>query len=125
MILLNNFYTIQNANSDSDTAAFRVKLNAENFVYKAHFPNSPITPGVCIIKMATELFETLKSENFSIKTLQNVKFTAPISPLEFPEVDFLLNFAENQNQWQVKVIIKENQTVFAKLNLLLQSTNKK
>ena len=122
MILKDNFYTIKNQAVSDIKAEFRVKLNAENFVYQAHFPNNPITPGVCLIQMAVELFGVVKSENFSIKTLKNVKFTSPINPLEFPEVDFALEFTKKEGFWQLKVLIKENETVFAKMSVML-STN--
>ena len=120
MILKDNFFTIKNQNVLDGKAEFRIKLNAENFIYQAHFPNNPITPGVCLIQMAVELFGLLKGASFGIKTLKNVKFTAPINPFEFPEVDFLLEFAEKENQ--VKVLIKAKETVFAKISLVL-STN--
>ena len=119
MILKDNFFTIKKQNVTDEKAEFRVKLNAENFVYQAHFPNNPITPGVCLIQMAVELFGSLKGEKFNIKTLKNVKFTAPINPLEFPEVDFLIDFAKNKNLWQIKVLIKEKEIVFAKMSLVL------
>ena len=119
MILINNFYTVKSQTVLDGKAEFRVKLNAENFVYQAHFPNNPITPGVCLIQMAVELFGLVKGTNFGIKTLKNVKFTAPINPLEFPEVDFALDFAENEGLWQLKALIKENETVFAKMSMIL------
>ena len=119
MILKEDFFTIENQNVSEGKAGFRIKLNAENFIYQAHFPNNPITPGVCLIQMAVELFGSLKGASFSIKTLKNVKFTAPISPLEFPEVDFLLEYAPNGNLWQVKVLIQEKETIFAKMSLML------
>jgi len=119
MILKDNFFTIKNQNITDGKAEFRVKLNAENFVYQAHFPNNPITPGVCLIQMAVELFGSLKGTNFSIKTLKNVKFTAPINPLEFSEVDFLIEFTENENLWQIKVLIKEKEITFAKISMIL------
>ena len=122
MILINNFYTVKNKNISDEKAEFRINLNAENFVYKAHFPNNPITPGVCLIQMAVELFGVVKSKKFSIKTLKNVKFTSPINPLEFPEVDFVLEFTEKAGLWQLKVLIKENETIFAKMIMML-STN--
>ena len=119
MILKDNFFAIENQNVLDRIAEFRVKLNAENFIYQVHFPNNPITPGVCLIQMAVELFGSLKNAKYNIKTLKNVKFTAPISPLKFPEVDFLLEFAEKENFWQVKVLIKEKEMIFAKMNLVL------
>lgn len=119
MILKDNLYTIVSQNSEISKAAFRVKMNADNFIYQAHFPNNPITPGVCLIQMAVELFGLLRNTAFGIKSLINVKFTAPNNPLEFPEIDFLLDFAENNNLWQVKAVVKENEIIFAKINMLL------
>ncbi|MDR1197766.1 MAG: hypothetical protein LBK94_01965 [Prevotellaceae bacterium] len=119
MILKDNFFTIQSQNILENKADFRVALDVENFIYKAHFPNRPISPGVCLIQMVVELFNTLQGKNFSIKTLKNVKFTAPISPLEFPQIDVLLDFARNDNYYQIKAIIKEKETVFAKISLIL------
>ena len=117
MRLKDNFFTIENQTVSDGKAEFRVKLNAESFIYQTHFPNNPITPGVCLIQMAVELFSSLKGARYSIKTLKNAKFTAPISPLEFPEIDFLLDFAEKESFWQVKVLIKEKETIFAKMSL--------
>ncbi|MDR1553770.1 MAG: hypothetical protein LBS69_09965 [Prevotellaceae bacterium] len=120
MILKDKFFTIEKQNLANDKAYFRIKWNVENSIYKAHFPNNPITPGVCLIQTAVELFSILKGIDFNIKTLKNVKFTAPVNPLEFPETDFLFEFAENENAWQIKALVKENETVFAKMSMILK-----
>jgi 3-hydroxyacyl-[acyl-carrier-protein] dehydratase len=119
MILKDNFFTIKNQDITDSKADFRIKLNADSFIYQAHFPQNPITPGVCLIQIVMELFGSLKGEKFNIKTLKNVKFTAPINPLEFSEVDFSLDFSENENSWQIKALVKENETVFAKISMVL------
>jgi 3-hydroxyacyl-[acyl-carrier-protein] dehydratase len=120
MILKNNLYSIQSQNIGDSKADFRVSLDAEHFIYKAHFPSNPITPGVCLIQMVVELFGTLKNTDYKIDTLKNVKFTAPISPLEFSEIDVAIDFTENQ----IKAIIKEKNTVFAKMSLILSENLK-
>lgn len=119
MILNNNLFTIINRNISDTKAEFRIKLNVEHFIYQAHFPDNPITPGVCLIQMATELFGLVKDASFSLKTLKNVKFTAALSPLEFPEADFALEFTPNEIGWHLKVLIKESETVFAKISMVL------
>jgi len=119
MILIDNFFTVASQNISDAKAGFRVKLNADNFIYQAHFPNNPVTPGVCLIQMAAELFGLLKNASFRIKTLKNVKFTAVISPLEFPEVDFILEYTQIEIGWLLKVLIIERETVFAKISMVL------
>jgi len=124
MILRDNFFRLIQQQESVGKAQFRIRLNAEHFIYKAHFPNNPITPGVCLIQMAQELFSMLKGGYFNIKTLKNVKFLNIINPLEYPEVDYLLEFTENDKLWQTKVWIQENETVFAKMSLVFINLQK-
>ena len=119
MILIDNFFTIIKEDVNEGKAEYRIHLNANHFIYSAHFPNNPITPGVCLIQMAVELFGLLKRTSFGIKTLKNVKFTAPINPLEFQEVDFQLEFAPHDCFWYLKASIKEKDTTFAKISMVL------
>lgn len=86
MTLKNDFYTIT-ARRES---GFDVRLNAEHFIYKAHFPGEPITPGVCIVQMAAELLGEHLGRTVSVRGLKNVKFLAVIAPDETPglSVDF-------------------------------------
>ena len=119
MILKDNLFAIKSQSVSENKADFRVALHAENFIYKAHFPNNPITPGVCLIQMVVELFGALRGANFSIRTLKNVKFTAPVSPLEFPQINLSLDYAEDEKTWQIKAVIKENEMIFAKINMIL------
>jgi len=121
MTLIDNFYTVKSQNIAHGKAEFRVELNAENVIYQAHFPNNPITPGVCLIQIVTELFCLLKKQTFHIQTLNNVKFTMPINPLEFGQVDFLLEFTQNEDLWQIKALIKEDETIFAKMSMALKN----
>jgi len=119
MILKDNFFTIKSQTLTSQKADFRIKLNAENFVYKAHFPNYPITPGVFLIQMIIELLTSIKGRKFRINTLKNVKFTAPINPIDFPEITFSLDLSEKENLCYVKAMISENETIFAKISMVL------
>jgi 3-hydroxyacyl-[acyl-carrier-protein] dehydratase len=117
MILKDTLFKIlEQKNMDERTSVFRVRWIAENFIYQAHFPNNPITPGVCLIQAAVELFGEVKGENFRLKTLKNVKFMAPVNPVDFTEVEFHLDFSNNN----LKAVIKENETVFAKMSLVTE-----
>ncbi len=55
MKLQNSMYRIVNSSEETDMIDYQIELNPEHYIYKAHFPGNPITPGVCIIKMITEV----------------------------------------------------------------------
>lgn len=120
MILRNNLFKIKNQAITETKADFRIRFDSDNFVYKAHFPNNPITPGVLLIQIVAELLSFLKEKNFKIQSLINVKFTAPINPIIFPEVDFSLDLSKRENAYYVKAIVKEKETVFAKISMVLE-----
>lgn len=95
--------------------SFDILLNADHFIYKAHFPGQPITPGVCIIKIAAELLEKKLSRKLRLKVVKNVKFSATLSPLENPRVTFkILKLTEEEGN----VITQIEVIGFAKLSLI-------
>ena len=57
MKLLNDLYSIISRTDGEGRCDFTIELNPQHFIYKAHFPGEPITPGVCIMQIAKELLE--------------------------------------------------------------------
>lgn len=88
MKFLNSLYSIVSKNVTDSSIRYDILLDASHFIYQAHFPEEPITPGVCIIQIAKELMENHLHQMLSIKTLKNVKFLNVISPVEIPQVTF-------------------------------------
>lgn len=48
MQLRNNLYTVTEKKVDGLTGYFELALTPSCFIYQAHFPGEPITPGVCM-----------------------------------------------------------------------------
>lgn len=119
MKLQNNLYNITHRSENS----FRVALNRDSIIYRAHFPEQPITPGVCIIQIAAELLETLLCRNLELAEVVNAKFLSVINPLETPEVAYsFTKMAEDEQQSTLKVAVtvSSDKTVCAKLSLLFK-----
>lgn len=117
MKLQNNLYSISSAESSS----FRVDLNPECLIFKAHFPEQPITPGVCIIQIACELLNNLLEKDVTLVEVINAKFLSVINPLETPHVTY--TFAktaidEETAKLKTQVIVTSDTTTCAKLSLL-------
>ena len=71
------------------SARYGIVLDEKSFIYKAHFPDEPVTPGVCIIQIAKELMEDHLKQPLDIKTIKNVKFLNVISPVTTPHVTYV------------------------------------
>lgn len=95
MRLLNSFFNIVSANDDSAQChVVSIKLNPEHVIYQAHFPGKPVTPGVCIIAMVTEVLEQWKQRKLKLSVVKNLKFVGIVSPLECHNVEIVYQSVE-------------------------------
>lgn len=84
MKLINNFYHIVAAESFDEKYICKVKLNAEHDFYRVHFPGNPVTPGVCLVQMATEILEQEYHRVLVLCKANSIKFKRPVGPNEMP-----------------------------------------
>lgn len=80
MILKNNLYSITQANQSAEGADFTLQLHKDCFIYAAHFPEMPVTPGVCLLLMAKELLEEVVGQKLDLVEVKNAKFLAVVNP---------------------------------------------
>lgn len=88
MRLKNELYTIKEKSVTDSEACYDIEVNPEHFIYKAHFPGEPITPGVCIIQIAQELLEDALGRTLRIVKVKNVKFLSVITPRQSMSVNY-------------------------------------
>ena len=118
MILKNDFYDIIGRENTETGVNFTVQFNAEHFIYAAHFPGNPFTPGVCITQTVKELTEDLLQIPLFLKIVKTVKFTQVINPLQHPKVTFVLAVPQKDDDgYKVSAVVKNEVDSFAKLSL--------
>lgn len=116
MKLLNKFYTIESVQNNDNELVFQIKLNNEHYIYKAHFPENPITPGVCIIQIAQELLEEYLNVRLQLKVLHNIKYMSILSPITSPKISIQLLYNKNSEVIKLKGVIKDVNTTFTKFS---------
>ena len=118
MELKNNLYSIISA--DEAGKSFRLRLIPDSVIYRAHFPELPVTPGVCIIQIVSELLAELFPGEYELKSVINAKYLAVINPGETREIDCTFKkteFADDGESVKVSAIITSADKVFTKLSL--------
>ena len=119
MKLLDSLYTINSEEVADNHHSFAIELNAEHFIYKAHFPGEPITPGVCIMQIAHELLERYCGCSLDVECVKNVKFLRVITPIETPRVNYIfqkITIEESEVKCQVEVSAEGD--TYAKLSIV-------
>ena len=84
-MLVKDFYKIDGKEAQADgSVLYSVSLNAAHDVYKGHFPERPITPGVCNIQMIKELAEDSSSRSLTLTSISRCRLTAMVTPNDSP-----------------------------------------
>ena len=118
MRLIDDFYKVERESGGDTNFEYVLSLNKDHFIYKAHFPENPITPGVCIIQFCKELLEYRLEKSLSLKKIVNVKFLSIINPLVCNVIRVAFSkLTVAENGYKVSVSVCDDTTDFAKLSL--------
>lgn len=106
---------------ESADSRVRVRLNAGHYIYGAHFPGNPITPGVCIVQMVGELLSNRVGRPLKLSKIVNLKFVAPISPVTTPCVEVLFSAVANTPAgFQAKGAITADKVLMTKFSIVYE-----
>ncbi len=117
MKLNRTLYNIIDKETVSDVTTYTVSLIPSCIIYAAHFPEMPITPGVCQIQMTKELLENCLNRELTIAGVKNAKFVSVLTPGYKPIRVSLSKIKQEDNQFKVQAVIADDETTYAKLSL--------
>lgn len=119
MRLTDGFFHIKTTNDTEGGFEVVLCTNPEHSIYKAHFPGSPITPGVCVIQAASELLENKLGRKLYLKNVKNVKFLMVIIPEEDKKIKYSFsNIVDDENGVKAQIVVSDDTTVYAKISLI-------
>ena len=122
MRLTDGFFIIESTHDTEGGFEAVLRTNPEHLIYKAHFPGSPITPGVCVIQAAGELLEQKLGHKLFLKTVKNVKFLSVIIPEEGKKIRYSFsNIIEDGSGVKAQVVVSDEATVYAKISLIFNN----
>jgi 3-hydroxyacyl-[acyl-carrier-protein] dehydratase len=114
--LLENFYTeISSTNlSAENTFTTSVELNPTHKIYKGHFPEIPVAPGVTLIQMVQEILAKKINHSLFLKEGSNIKFLAMINPLKENKVTISYTIQQKDNEVDVTANISGKEIIYVK-----------
>ncbi len=87
-MLLNDFFEITRQEFHTDRLLSEVKLQADHPIFKGHFPDHPIVPGVVQLQIVKELLENFFGKKIRLTGLKTCKFLKAINPHEHHTLRF-------------------------------------
>lgn len=119
-----DFYALKNFSiPETGEIQAEVELNAAHAIFKGHFPDSPVVPGVCLIQISKEMLE--KSLNTSIHLIQSsqVKFLAVVDPRVDAVLKVAIETKEQDGLISANAVISAGDKVFFKFKGIFKRDN--
>ncbi len=118
MMLIKEFYTLQNFSSGNNSIDAVLLLNPGHEVYKGHFPGQPVVPGVIQIQILRELAEKALEKKLFISEVTSAKYLNMIVPAHEPVlIEITLKPAETG--FKLNGLIKNKTTVYSKIKMVV------
>lgn len=106
-MLLNNFYTLNNLQYCEDGLCAMLTINDQHEIFKGHFPNQPIVPGVVMIQMIKELLAKAIDMQVQLIQANQIKFLKLISPTDTQILSMTINWDQTDNKVKTTATIMD------------------
>lgn len=119
------FYTvIQSREPEEGRFVSRIRLRREHWIYQAHFPAMPVTPGVCVLQLIGELLAARWGRRLQPAYGKNIKFLRLINPEEYPEIEVDLLCEVSGTTLKVQSTVRLQEIIFVKASLVYEAEQK-
>lgn len=106
MHFINSLFTVLNQETEPLSANFKLRLNKDHPIYQGHFPQNPITPGVCSLEIMTQLTAANYSGFTRPKTVESIKYLGFVNPIATPEIKVELKIGKmEEGVWRVRGVL--------------------
>ena len=113
--LLNDFYTVESTVKTGETSFLStIILNAEHAIFKGHFEQMPVVPGVCQTQIIKEILQNELGHNLTMIKGDNIKFTGMIIPTEHVKFQMELSYKKEENNYIADAKLFFENTTFTK-----------
>lgn len=91
-MLKDSFYYITFLQSTETTLTADLQLNAGHAIFRGHFPNQPVVPGVCLMQMVKEVLEVQINQSLMLIKADFLKFIVPVVPDKTMQLHFQVKY---------------------------------
>ena len=101
---------------EGDTISAQVTFDQCHDIFKGHFPDMPVVPGVCETQMLGEVLSKAMNKELELKSAASIKFLSVIDPTVNPTINMNITISQKEGEdtysasaqygWEEKVFFK-------------------
>lgn len=110
-MLLQDFYTANNIIKGDNIISADIIFNPAHDIFKGHFPQQPVVPGVCMVQIVKQVLEQSTNRLTRLKNASNIKFLSMIVPVENEIIKLKINYKNINNELDVSADLSNSQNL--------------
>jgi 3-hydroxyacyl-[acyl-carrier-protein] dehydratase len=112
-MLIKDLYTINNISHNENIITADILFNPSHDIFKGHFPQQPVVPGVCMVQIVKETLEQSIKQSLRLMKSSNIKFLSVIIPSINEIITLKIKYTYTSAEWDVAADLSNKQnTVF-------------
>lgn len=111
-----DFFTFTDLQAEGDNLKTIISLNAEHPIFKGHFPEQPVLPGVCMMQMVKEVMEVYTEKKIRLLKARELKFLSVIDPVEHSSIQMELFVKNTDDGIKIDARLLNDTTLFFKFS---------
>ncbi|OYT17815.1 MAG: 3-hydroxyacyl-ACP dehydratase [Bacteroidetes bacterium 4572_77] len=122
-MLENKLYIIKEFNFEKEELKAQIEINPQSEIFKGHFPDVPVLPGVSMMHLVKELLEKALNRSLNVVSAKNIKFLQMVNPTITNTLDVLVNILDNQqDELSIKASLQSQDNTHFKMTAQLKIT---
>ncbi len=110
------YFNVESTQSEGNSHTFLIVLNPNHPVYKGHFPDVPVTPGVVLTDICRELTQLVCEKELQLVEAKSIKFLSMVNPLMTPKLNVKIDVSELDNVISTKIVADFDAQIYFKIN---------
>ncbi len=96
-MLLDDLYSVNIvATEKKDDIQAKVDINPSHNIFKGHFPDRPVMPGVCLTNMLTDTISVREQKDYYLASADYIKFINVVLPDQVQSVNIQLKITSSE-----------------------------
>ncbi len=122
-MLLKDLYSFSILSVDNEEIKAKIEINKNSRIYKGHFPQMPVTPGVCQVLIIKEVVSKVLNKSLMLTESGNIKFLSMHNPAETVGLLLTINYkCISEDDISVTGLLYSNNTKYLKFDGVFRST---
>ena len=109
------FFELKSLTETEEAFQADVSLNPDHPVYKGHFPDQPVAPGVMLMNMCREVAEKALAKEVRIKTARSIKFVKVVDPTILQDLRLTMKFVDAEDSVRFQCVAKAGEDTYFKI----------